>query len=267
MKGMRVMRLLKKTSIKLLSFAYSNLLIVVLLALWQLLPSLGLLKIAYVSTPYEVFISILTMAQNGELKVHLLISLERILSGLIMAVIFGVPLGLFIGRFIRIEQLLDPILQLSRQISALALFPVFILFLGIGETSKVVIIFWASLWPVLINTISGVKGVDPLYIKSVLTMGATKRMVFTKVILPASMPPILTGIRLASAYAVMVLVAAEMIGANSGLGFLVTNSQETFKIPQMYAAIVLLALLGVTLNFIIYRIEKKITRWRESDAW
>jgi NitT/TauT family transport system permease protein len=81
------------------------------------------------------------------------------------------------------------------------------------------------------------------------------------------MPPILTGIRLASAYAVMVLVAAEMIGANSGLGFLVTNSQETFKIPQMYAAIVLLALLGVILNFIIYGIEKKITSWQESVVW
>jgi NitT/TauT family transport system permease protein len=261
------MRLLKKSIVKILSLAYTNLLIILILALWQLLPGLGLLKKAYVSTPYEVFVSILTLIQNGELKVHLFISIKRILSGLIMAIIFAIPLGLFIGRFRWIEQLLDPILQLSRQISALALFPVFILFFGIGETSKAAIIFWASFWPVLINTVSGVKGVDPLYIKSVLTMGATKSMVFTKIILPASMPSILTGIRLASAYAVMVLVAAEMIGADSGLGFLVTNSQETFKIPQMYAAIVLLSLLGIILNFIVYRLEKVLIGWRESDTW
>lgn len=94
-------------------------------------------------------------------------------------------------------------------------------------------------------------------------MGAARKMIFTKVILPAAMPSILTGIRVGCAYGVMVLVAAEMIGANSGLGFLVTNSQETFKIPQMYGAIVLLALLGIILNFIITRIEKSLTGWRE----
>lgn len=261
------MRVLKKMAVKIPSLAYSNLLIILILILWQLLPELGVLKKAYVSTPYEVFESILAMVRSGELKIHLFISLRRILSGLITAVICAVPMGLFIGRFRWIEQLLDPVLQLSRQISALALFPVFILFFGIGETSKVAIIFWASFWPVLINTISGVKSVDPLYIKSVLTMGASKSMVFSKVILPASMPFILTGIRLASAYAVMVLVAAEMIGADSGLGFLVTNSQETFKIPQMYAAIVLLSLLGIILNFIVYRLEKVLIGWRESDTW
>jgi NitT/TauT family transport system permease protein len=265
-KGVRNMELLKKLGSKLYQILYSNLLIILFLVLWQLIPSLGLAKKAYISTPLDVAESIFNLVQNGGLKVHLLISLRRILSGLGIAIIFAVPLGLFIGRFTWLEALLDPILQLFRQISALALFPVFILFLGIGETSKVAIIFWASLWPILINTISGVKGVDSLYIKSVLTMGATKAMVFTKIILPASVPSILTGIRLGSAYAVMVLVAAEMIGANSGLGFLVTNSQETFKIPQMYGAIVLLSVLGITLNFIIFSVEKRLVNWRQSEA-
>lgn len=265
-KGVEKMKLFDKLKSTLYSYIYSNLLIIVLLALWQLVPELGLVKKAYISTPMDVTKSIIMLVQSGELKVHFLISLKRILSGLGIAIIFAVPLGLFIGRFAWLETLLDPILQIFRQISALALFPVFILFLGIGETSKVAIIFWASLWPVLINTISGVKGVDSLYVKSVLTMGATKTMVFTKIILPASVPSVLTGIRLGSAYAVMVLVAAEMIGANSGLGFLVTNSQETFKISQMYGAIALLSILGIALNFIIFSVEKRLVSWRESEV-
>jgi NitT/TauT family transport system permease protein len=248
---------------RLISFISSNLLIFILLALWQILPEIGVLKKAYLSTPIEVAGSIISLAGNGELQVHLLISLQRVFAGFGIAMLVGVPLGMFIGRIKWVEHLLDSTLQLSRQVSALALFPVFILFLGIGETSKMAIIFWASLWPILINTISGAKNIEPIYIKAVLSMGANRRMIFTKVILPASVPAILTGIRLGCAYAVMVLVAAEMIGANSGLGFLVTNSQETFKIPQMYGAIVLLALLGITLNYILTKIERWLTSWRE----
>jgi NitT/TauT family transport system permease protein len=248
---------------RLIAFISSKILIFILLALWQILPDIGVLRRAYLSTPVEVAGSIVSLAVNGQLQIHLWISLKRILSGLGIALAIGIPTGLFIGRIKWVEHLLDSILQLSRQVSALALFPVFILFLGIGETSKMAIIFWASLWPILINTISGAKNVEPIYIKSVLSMGANRKMVFTKVILPASVPAILTGIRLGCAYAVMVLVAAEMIGANSGLGFLVTNSQETFMIPQMYGAIVLLALLGIALNYILTRIERGLTGWRE----
>lgn len=260
------MKLPKLIISKIYSFIFSNLLIILFLILWQILPEIGVLKKTYTSTPTSVMNSILLLAETGTLKVHLLISLKRIMSGLILAIVFAVPLGLFIGRCKIIESLLDSFLQLFRQISALALFPVFILFFGIGEVSKVAIIFWASLWPILINTISGVKGVNPLYIKSVLTMGAGRLMVFIKVVLPGSIPSILTGIKLASAYAVMVLVAAEMIGAQSGLGFLVNNSQETFNTSQMYGAIVLLSILGIVLNFILSFLESKLIFWKEFDA-
>ncbi len=248
---------------KLIAFVSSHLLIFILLALWEVLPGIGVLNKVYISAPSEVAGSIVALVKNGQLWTHLLISLQRVLSGLGIALIIGIPFGMFIGRIRWFERLFDSILQLSRQISALALFPVFILFLGIGETSKMAIIFWASLWPILLNTVSGAKNVEPLYLKAARSMGAARKMIFTKVILPAAMPSILTGIRVGCAYGVMVLVAAEMIGANSGLGFLVTNSQETFKIPQMYGAIVLLALLGIILNFIITRIEKSLTGWRE----
>ena len=260
------MKLLRLFNSKLYSFIFSNLLLIVFLILWQVLPGLAVLKETYTSTPIKVLSSIVSLQENGQLKVHLLISLKRIILGLSLAIVVAVPLGLFIGRIKLLEALLDSFLQIFRQISALALFPVFILFFGIGETSKVAIIFWASLWPILINTISGVKNVNPLYIKSVLTMGSGKFMTFIKVILPASIPSILTGIKLGSAYAVMVLVAAEMIGAQSGLGFLVNNSQETFNTSLMYGAIVLLSILGIVLNFILTFLETKLVFWRKFDS-
>ena len=148
--------------------------------------------------------------------------------------------------------------------SAIALFPVFILFFGIGELSKVVIIFWASVWPILLNTTVGVKTVDRVLIQSARSMSAGGTTLFRKVILPAAAPSIFTGIRLGAAYAFMVLVAAEMIGANAGLGFLVLNSQEVFKIPEMYAAIVALAAFGLGVNNLLYRLERRATAWREA---
>jgi len=147
-----------------------------------------------------------------------------------VAASFGMIIGLFIGYFKRIEGYLDALFQSFRQMSAFALFPVFILLFGVGELSKTIIIFWASLWPILLNTINGVKNVDKLLVQSAKSMGASQRFIFLRVILPAAAPDIFTGIRLGGSYCVMSLVAAEMIGATSGLGYLILYSQESFNI-------------------------------------
>jgi NitT/TauT family transport system permease protein len=159
--------------------------------------------------------------------------------------------------------IVDAPLQAGRQISALALFPVFILIFGIGEVSKAIIIFWASFWPILLNTVVGVKNIDPILIRSARSMGANGGKLFFNLIVPAAAPSTFTGIRLGASYAFMVLVAAEMVGANSGLGFLVLNSQETFKIPEMYAAIITLCLFGLLINYILLELERRATKWRQ----
>ncbi|SEI83440.1 NitT/TauT family transport system permease protein [Azotobacter beijerinckii] len=230
--------------------------------LWELLPRSGLVSAAYLSPPTAVLQAIWELASSGLLFKHLEASLYRSLAGLLLAIAGGVSLGLLMGWFARLEALVDPLLQLFRQTSALALFPVFILFFGIGELSKVAIIFWASFWPILLSTISGVKQVDKLLIDSARSMGASRAFLFAKVVLPAAAPSIFTGIRLAGAYCVTALVAAEMIGAHSGLGFLTLNSQEVFQVPSMYAGILLLALVGLLLNFVLALIERRLTRWR-----
>jgi NitT/TauT family transport system permease protein len=249
----------KASSRKLLD---SSLGIIVFLLLWEALPRLGIVNPGYLSPPSAVVAAILDLAANGELLKHLEASLLRSLAGLALAIVLGVGLGLLMGWFTRLESILDPLLQLFRQTSALALFPVFILFLGIGEGSKIAIIFWACFWPILLSTISGVKQVDTLLINSALSMGANRRFLFLKIVLPSASPSIFTGVRLAGAYCITALVAAEMIGAHSGLGFLTLNSQEVFQIPSMYASILLLALVGLVLNFLLALLERRFTRWR-----
>ncbi|PWB49716.1 MAG: ABC transporter permease [Candidatus Methanoperedenaceae archaeon] len=240
-----------------------DLLLIIILILWEAFPRAGLINPVLLPAASTVSIAILNLLASGEMFMHISISLKRALAGFILAVITMVPLGLAMGWFKNLEEITDRLVQACRQTSALALFPMFILLFGIGELSKVVIIFWASLWPILLNTINGVKNVDTMMIKASISMGASDRILLTKVLLPAAAPSIFTGIRLGASYALMVLVAAEMIGANSGLGFLIINSQEVFRIPDMYAAIFTLAVLGILINYLLIRMEKKITGWKE----
>jgi len=235
-----------------------------LVGIWELAPRAGWVDAHFLTPPSEVARTLLALATAGALTRHVGVSLGRIAAGLLAAVAIGVPLGLGLGWFRAFERSFDGPLQAGRQVSAIALFPVFILFFGIGELSKIAIIFWASVWPVLLNTVAGVKGIDPLLVKSARALDARGPTLFVKVILPAAAPSIFTGVRLGAAYAFMVLVAAEMIGANAGLGFLVLNSQETFDIPRMYAAIVALAGFGLAVNNLLLALEKRATAWREA---
>jgi len=235
-----------------------------ILLAWELLPRTGVVNAVFLTPASEVLRALWRLLAGGELTRHALASVLRVAWGLGAALAAGVPLGLAMGWFRGLEASVNAPLQAGRQVSAIALFPVFILFFGIGELSKVVIIFWASLWPILLNTVAGVKGVDPVLVRCARSMGARGVTLFAKVVLPAAAPSIFTGVRLGAAYAFMVLVAAEMIGANAGLGFLVLNSQEVFDIPRMYAAIVALAALGLAVNDLLHLAERRATAWREA---
>jgi len=154
---------------------------------------------------------------------------------------------------------------LFRNTAALALLPVFVLILGIGETSKVALVVYASAFPILLNTISGVRTVDPLLIKSARSLGLSPIRLFQKVVLPAAVPTIFTGLRMAAASSILVLIAAEMVGAKAGLGYLITASQLNFQIPNMYAGIVTIALVGVVFNGILVAIEGRLSGWRTTN--
>ncbi|HJQ48753.1 MAG TPA: ABC transporter permease [Amycolatopsis sp.] len=236
--------------------------IVTLLVVWEVAPRIGVVDRTFVPPLSEVLAAWWQLLLNGQLASNTTASLTRSLSGFGLAVAVAVPLGLVIGWYRRVADLLGPLLELFRNTAPLALLPVFVLLLGIGETSKISIVFYACTWPILLNTISAVRTVDPTLLRLAKSMNLPPHRVFQKVILPASVPTIFTGIRISGAAAMLVLVAAEMVGAKAGLGYLVNAAQSNFAIPQMYAGIISISVLGVLFNQALVALERRFTAWR-----
>lgn len=237
-----------------------------LLLVWQLAPHLGWVDKTFLPPVSQVLRAWWELAKTGELWSDTRVSLQRSLTGFGIALCVGVPLGLLIGWYPLAAELLSPVLAIFLNTAAIALLPVFTLILGIGETSKISIIVYASVWPVLYNTISGVKNVDPLLVKSARSLGLSHLRLFQKVILPAAVPTIFTGVRLAGAASILVLITTEMVGAKAGLGYLIINSQFNFQIPQMYAGIVTVSAIGVTFNYLLLRLERRFSTWRTTSS-
>ncbi|MCV7206424.1 ABC transporter permease [Mycolicibacterium peregrinum] len=235
------------------------------LGLWEVAPRVGLVDKVFLPPFSEVVSAWFTLLGNGQLAEHVSASLSRALIGLAIAIVVSIPLGVAIAWYRPVAEFLNPILELFRNTAALALLPVFILILGIGETSKVALVIYAASFPILLNTISGVRTVDPLLIKSARSLGLSPVRLFQKVILPAAVPTIFTGLRMAAASSILVLIAAEMVGAKAGLGYLITASQLNFQIPNMYAGIVTIALVGVIFNGIVVAIEGRLSGWRATN--
>ncbi|PBC79791.1 NitT/TauT family transport system permease protein [Streptomyces sp. TLI_235] len=236
--------------------------IAVLLAVWEAAPRLELVDPTFLPPFSQVVDAWFGLLDSGQLATNTQASLTRSLSGFGLSVAVGVPLGLLIGWYRPIANLLSPLLELFRNTAALALLPVFVLILGIGETSKISIVLYACIWPVLLNTISAVRTVDPTLLRLARSLNLSPFRLFQKVILPASVPTVFTGIRLAGAVSILVLVAAEMVGAKAGLGYLINASQFNFAIPQMYAGIVTISVIGVLFNQLLVALERRFTRWR-----
>ena len=237
-----------------------------LLIIWEISPRLGIVDRTFLPPFSEVIQAWWQLVLSGELLSHFKASLARSLTGFSLAILFAIPLGLLLGWYRPLAEILTPLLEVFRNTAALALLPVFILILGIGETSKISIIVYACSWPILLNTISGVKNVDPLLIKSAKSMGLSSFRLFQKVILPASIPTIFTGIRLAGASSILVLIAAEMVGAKAGLGYLINYAQYNFQVPNMYAGIITISALGLLFNWILIKLERYFTSWKPTQS-
>jgi NitT/TauT family transport system permease protein len=232
------------------------------LLLWEVAPRVGLAEPAFLPPLTEVLGTGVELLRNGQLVSHVQASLSRSLVGFGLAIVYAVPLGLLIGWYRPFASVVSPLLEALRNTAALALLPVFILLLGIGEASKIALVVYSCSFPILLNTIAGVRNVDPLLIKSARTMGLSPLRLFQKVILPAAVPTVFVGIRLAGAYSLLVLVAAEMIGAKAGLGYLIIYAQYNFQIPNMYVGILSLTVIGLAFNQVLQQIEKHFTRWK-----
>jgi ABC-type nitrate/sulfonate/bicarbonate transport system permease component len=198
---------------------------------------------------------------SGELFGELVPSLWRMFAGYFIGSVFGVVIGLLMGYVRFFYNLLEPITEVLRPIPSPAYLPIVILFLGIDDEMKIFMIAFASFFPVLLNTYSGVRSVDPIQLQTARTFGVSGNKLLWQVVLPAASPYIFTGLRISLAVALIVMVISEMVAASSGIGYFILSAQRGFKVREMFAGVLTLAVLGYILNRLFLTIENRVLAW------
>ena len=215
--------------------------------------------------PDEVVRAGIKMAASGELLKHTMASLLRVLWGFGIAAVLGIVIGTALGRSRLLEHLVEPTLEMLRPIPPLAFLPMMVLWFGIGEASKVAFITYAAFFPIFTTTVEGIKYVDPVLIRAASSLGASERQIFWYVVLPAATPNIITGMRLAFGLSFFVIVAAEFIAADSGLGYLINDSRTFFLVSNMLLGAAMIGIIGVVANGLLRKLEDRLLRWRKES--
>lgn len=223
---------------------------VVLLA-WYVAAVRGLVNPTLLPSPVEVFWTFVEMARSGELFQHIAISLQRILLGFLAGFTTAVPLGLMIGRVRLVRDFIEPILDTIRPVPALAFLPLAILWFGIGEVSKIFLLWFGTFFVIIVSVIEGVHNFDVVLLRVARNLDASELQIFLHVLLPGVLPFILEGMRQAIATAFRVIVAAEMIAAQTGIGFLILQASLFYRSDRVFVGIITLGILGMTADKLI----------------
>ncbi len=246
---------------RLLGLSVGNVSILLFLAAWEAVARSGLTSGIYLPSVSGVVTVYLELVTTGEIFQHISASMSRALIGLALAFVTATTLALAMGWSKPAHRFLNPLVEMFRPIPPIALIPLSIYWFGIGDASKVFIIFIACFFPILLNTLSGIRGVDPLLVSAAVCMGARRIDVFWKVVLPAASPHILTSLRISSGIAMIVLVASEMVAAISGLGYLILFAERTFQTEKMFAGIITISLISLCVNAGLIQIERRYMSW------
>jgi ABC-type nitrate/sulfonate/bicarbonate transport system permease component len=246
------------------SFRLTELVIVpvVILIVWEAVVRAGWVNPVVLAAPTTIAGALYQQITSGTLWTDMATTLKRVAIGYGLAILIAVPGGLMLGTSATARRLFMTLLELLRPVPPIALIPLAILWLGIGDASKVFIIAYACVWPILLNVILGVESVPRVVQNTAKTLGLTGIQYFRKVVLPSSVPQIMVGLRVAGAIAFVVVVAAEMVAATAGLGFEILDAERTFRTPEMFGGIVVLSVLGALVNFALLRLERATTKWR-----
>ena len=237
--------------------------VVFLLGLWEIFGRhVNPLFLSYPSAIGRAFLQVVV---TEEFQRSALSSLQVFTIGLIAALALGIAVGLLMGRYRLAEYLLDPYVYALDATPRVALIPILLLWFGLGATSKIVIVFLSGLFPVLMNTFSGVRTVSAQLVEVGRAYGAGERKLFTKVILPAALPFIMAGIRLAVGRALIGIITAEMFTAVTGMGALLVRYSSALATDKFFVPVILLALLGVALSSIVEKLQKKLAPWKETE--
>ncbi len=236
--------------------------ILCLLAIWELICQSGVVSSLFLPAPTSIISALLQMIADGEIGVSLAASLYRILAGFFIGSFVGLAVGLVTGTSALMDKIGTPIVNAIYPIPKIALLPLFILWLGIGELSKVTIIALGVFFPVAMNTYSGVKNVDTLLLKVAASFNASWWMTMKSVVLPNALPMIFAGLRLAAGTSLLLLVAAEMIAAQVGIGALILHYGDLMITDRLMAGVIVLSLLGLVFNLILQFLERKAIPWK-----
>jgi len=211
--------------------------------------------------PSSMLKALYAMTISGEIFPHIGISIMRAISGYMIAAVMGLIIGILVAWSQIFENIFDPLIELLRPISTFALVPVMFIWFGIGNGSKIAIIVKACFFPIVLNTIAGIKGVDLRLIQAARALGANGLQMWTKVLIPSALPMIITGMRISTAMSMLAIVGVEMLAADSGIGFLVIDAQRTFATDRMFAGIIVISLMGFSLDRIARLIQGRILTW------
>jgi ABC-type nitrate/sulfonate/bicarbonate transport system permease component len=236
---------------------------IALLLVWEAVVRLGWLDVRFVPPPSAVIVRFFDLVQSGELWKDVSITLFRVAAGYMLGVVPGIAIGLLMAMFKPLRYVLDPLVAAIFPIPKIALMPLLLLAFGIGEMSKIVLVAIATFFPVLISTYAGAANIENIYLDAAKNFGAGAGMMFREVIFFGALPQIFAGLRLALGTSFLVIVAAEFVSADTGIGQLIWSSWQVLQVDRMFVGIALIGVLGVLSTSILQEIELRLLPWRQ----
>lgn len=236
-----------------------------ILALWYLVRASGVVNPALVPAPHAVAAKFLELAQD-RLAMDMWMSTRRVFVGVFLGVLVAVPVGFAIGWYRGIRRFVDPLINFFRALPPIALIPLVIVYFGIGEVAKTVILFYASFFAGVIVMVEGIAQISPIYVRVAKTLGASDAEIFAKVIVPLTVPHILTAVRVALGVAWATLVASELIAAQQGLGALIQNASSFFQLDIIYVGIICIGFIALAMDLALRAATRRLVAWQDRMA-
>jgi NitT/TauT family transport system permease protein len=236
-----------------------------LLLAWEAAAQFNLIDTRFFPAPSAIIAVMIEMLKSGELLEHILISMQRIVLGFLVGGVPAIILGVVMGISRPVRALVDPLIVATYPIPKSSLLPFILLIFGLGEMSKVVMVAIGVFFPVAINATAGVLQINPIYLDVGKSFKASRWDTFRTIALPGALPFIMTGVKLGAGLALILIAIAEMVGAKSGIGYMIWSAWETFAVAKMYVGLFVIALIGFAISFILNEVERWVIRWKADN--